>query len=1419
MHRPIAAALISLLAGLASGQGINPVYVDDSTAARDTLTRMPELVGAGNLSEAVRSLQKLLDLEAHRALEVPGDSEIFVSVRARVHDAILESPALLDAYRQTQGPVAEMLLGREEHERLETSYFLTHAGAIGALRVAQGHLESSRFEAARLTLTPLSLHPDRDAAEIARPAAALASQVARYLDRPEVWAWADAFAARASLPSPGREAIAAPEALHETVQSAFTGGARPTVGDMVWTPIRSAPFSPRGIAEREEAVEEARRGVGGQPIIEPAWAFPTIAAEIVYVNDGATIVAFDRFTLEERWRTRPLDADGKYEPIEFGRRPNERAYSRGFDDGNTVTLTQGLVLATTGVASGTARSGDPRVHALDRATGRVVWSVDVAELDSQLQGGSVRGPLLVDGSTVIVSVRKHVPQRRLVTAALVGLDLRDGSLSWVTTIGSAGIQTTSRGGRSTEGAIVYRGVVYRTDEVGVISAVEASNGRLVWIRRAPATTLISTVSGWPWGTVVPIIDEGTPEHEGGLVTLTPDRLDVVRLDLATGRLGASRSGGALEQPRYLVRIGDDIAAIGERRIALVDLATFDSAPVRTSAPLEGDAGSMSGRAFDAGGVLAVPIRAGLMLIDPEAPRDAVVAPLERSGNLATAGGQLVVVDHREVHSYLVWDVASGLLRERVKRAGDDAGPAITFADLASRSHRWEDVAPAIDIAIGIAERTAGSPESEAARARIFELLESLIGASAIGWGMDSLPAISPGATPRIDDLALLDALVDRMGRVCASADEQVAQAMAAGRLRSAQGRTADAIEIYQRVLTDPNLADASYRTPGLSVRASIEGAERVRELVTAAGPRAYEIFDAEARAALSRAGSDSARLRGVAEQYPASPVTASALRAAATRRLAASDRSGALADLRAASAFIEWAGLVGLSLDPSDVAEVAGLTLRTLGEAGSLDALEAAATRFARWPGVRATAAGVPMDAEALLRDARERAADRMRLARVGAPSGSEIAQALIGWTLAPAVSSERAESATLALMIASDGKSIAGFGPVETSSGIVELWRRTCEAPPQVLWQDAEAIYLQWVGAEGGTIERVATRTGESVWTSPPLRSLFPLDATAQRRMLDPIGRPMTIATPTAGSVSLTDLIVALDADTLALAERAGRVASIDARTGELRYAMRSALDRIYEVGIGGGLIVIGGATERQASPDQPIELSPAMAAIDANSSRTLSVATSLPGDMTWLRIDAGARVLAGFEEGIVSMSPETGRRNWTRYRDAVDRFIDAWILGESIFLLDNTRTLWRADIESGQIADDPLRSDDRLSTRQRVFGRVMGDRLSFSSSRGVVVYDKDGRRIGADAIGASDSLLPARAGAGVLVTIDTRPTESPEGRRTHTLSVLDSTSARLIASRELALLMPPEAISLLDGHILVSAGGVTLVIAAPMP
>ena len=53
----------------------------------------------------------------------------------------------------------------------------------------------------------------------------------------------------------------------------------------------------------------------------------------------------------------------------------------------------------------------------------------------------------------------------------------------------------------------------------------------------------------------------------------------------------------------------------------------------------------------------------------------------------------------------------------------------------------------------------------------------------------------------------------------------------------------------------------------------------------------------------------------------------------------------------------------------------------------------------------------------------------------------------------------------------------------------------------------------------------------------------------------------------------------------------------------------------------------------------------------------------------------------------------------------------------------------------------------------------------------------------------------------------------------RVTTRNMTQTSTERTARMAELALLMPPDGLALLDGHILVSAAGVTLVIAAPAP
>lgn len=80
-------------------------------------------------------------------------------------------------------------------------------------------------------------------------------------------------------------------------------GDRPVIGDMAWTPIRSSPFSMRG----QQTIAMTPSSRSAEPRAPCRWWSPPgpsrpSRARPSDPNDGATIAAPDRFTLEERLR-------------------------------------------------------------------------------------------------------------------------------------------------------------------------------------------------------------------------------------------------------------------------------------------------------------------------------------------------------------------------------------------------------------------------------------------------------------------------------------------------------------------------------------------------------------------------------------------------------------------------------------------------------------------------------------------------------------------------------------------------------------------------------------------------------------------------------------------------------------------------------------------------------------------------------------------------------------------------------------------------------------------------------------------------------------------------------------------------------------------------------------------------------------
>ena len=369
----------------ARAQNITPVYVDDSVAARETLAKIPELLRAGNTAQAARNLQNLLDTESDRMLEAGDDQDFFRSVRAHVHQLLLSTPQLLQPYRLNESDRAAAALAQGDFLNVERSRLLTPAGLEAALRLSQIHLEAGRFEAARLTLAQLQTHPDRlTSPAAAKSCAAAAVAVARSIDRDDVRAWARALATSAQLPEPSAADLAPlpRPARASLVPLSPMSQAGPIAADLGGIdPLSSVLLGTQFERSRDPADEQLRvleREVE-MPDRALPWTFATVLGDTVFINDGVEFTAMDRYTLSNRWRSRPPEIvfdDPSWD--ERRGRIYRSDLGASLEDVASVSVGSGVVVGATGLAVGGGRRGDPRVHAFDAQSGAWIWSLDPA---------------------------------------------------------------------------------------------------------------------------------------------------------------------------------------------------------------------------------------------------------------------------------------------------------------------------------------------------------------------------------------------------------------------------------------------------------------------------------------------------------------------------------------------------------------------------------------------------------------------------------------------------------------------------------------------------------------------------------------------------------------------------------------------------------------------------------------------------------------------------------------------------------------------------------------------------------------------------------------------------------------------------------------------------------------------------------
>jgi len=1411
----------ALPAAALAQQGVSPVYVDDAPRAADGMIRAGELASVGNLDEAVRVIQSLLDEEGDRLLARPDDPDVYVTVRRRAAQALLASAPLLERYRALESAAAARLLAEGDAESVERRYLLTPAGFEAALRLAQGHIEAARFEAAILILEQLEQHPDR-AGEGSLAALAILETATLYAiavtpaDEPGARGAAerrlrprlDAWRAQARAPA-GGEALPPIPAL-ESAQSPLASAppvdltdllARPLWSDSLGEPISFASPNPERTSVR--------------PPEAALWLYsiPTVVGDGVFVNDSRTISAWNRFTLSPRWRLvieSPRDgaiAVPATSPIE---------------EMSTIAAASGRVVALTGLSVGGSMHGRRLLVCLDAQSGRALWSRSAEDLNHpDLQDAALRAPVLIDQGIVVVTLSKDLARRRLDSVYSAGLDLNSGRLMWVRPLGSSGSLPYGWRPVASDLPMATGGVFYRGDKIGFVAAVETANGRVRWIRRLAGLPSNVSRSDPPWEANKPLV------HEGRLFTMSPNRSEILMLDAQSGAMLEVCGAGRFDNPDYLLLVGDRLVGVSPNGVTAADVGSFGP-NVTVSRVVRLNAGQVRGRAVVSGKELFVPVLDGLLVVDPASGEE--IAParlvLDKPGNVLPLESQLLVVDDREVHSYLFWESAERLLREKMDEDRQNPGPAITYAELSFRAGRTDGILPAVDRALGAIERDPLADRTAEGQRRLFR---ALLGMVEPGSQPGGAPAWTGSSAAARLSKELRGSLIDRLGRCASSPQERVAYLLASGRHLEGADQPTRAVEAYQTILESPALATATVTHEGTTIAAQFEATRRLRRLMQVFGPEVYAAYQADASRMLSGAaqGLDPEPFEAIARRFPVS-------RAAVTAWAEAASRHQTRGRPQLAAQALEEGLLAARQvLPPGDpmIGELGGRLVQHQWRAGLLyPALDTLQRLHREHPTVALTERGQRIDAGSLMASIRGRIREIERRAVIG-PEATRSRQ-MAGWTILDALEPLPADPATDRVVLMSDEDEIGLFRRARDDEPadppLVPVWRGVREET--LLWMDRTGVYFSRAVMKGSQRDHIFLRrdlnTGAVLWETQPFRTNFPpaeIDAMLAARE-DELGVPR-IDTPLRPALPVTEVAVTSDRHTLAAIDRLGRALAVDLETGRVLWTRAATVARMHDAVLEAGTLLLGGS-------DIPVALNAAAAredrsaltgggvvlALDARSGQTLS-RSEYARRVRWVRLAPEGFALVGLDDAIEAQDVFQGRTRWRNESPQAQESVDAWAFPGRLITRRDREEIWQIRTDDGALRTPALETRDRLDASGLAFLLKIDDRAALIALNGLALFDREGALVGMDLREGAGGPLVAEFGQDFAVTLSRSVDPAPEGLAVYRLNVHSIGSLKAVShvSVTLGAAMEPSSAALIDGAMLISSGPVTTVIDMP--
>lgn len=1044
--------IIPTLATAQTGFERAVVTVDDSPAAHQFFAEATAQTAA-NPKRAAALAETLLKEYRGRLLEVEGDSAAFYSVRRHVIDLLESDGALEAAWRdRATTPARAMLEEATAHETFDT-WPLTEAGLEAGLRVAQDDIERASFAHALRVLDELeswrkTAKDTRRMAALRATAAGLAVAINTGEDQRDL-----AHEQAAALEALGRfdrdvaaalEAVLAEVTFEKGVNG--VGSAERSVaslesfGDESWARIWDDPLFDTLFRRRYFDVDgttptSRSRADRARSQATNLTSVPVVIGDVVLVNEGLLLRAWDRLTGHLRWSR------------SFGRVAGLRP-SGAVGDLGEIAARGAAAVTVVGHAFGGGRDGSGEIVRFDPTTSRERWRVQPESLaeGGALNGVFVAGPPLIEGDIVVVPLRK-VNSRLETIDYVAGLDLDSGRAEWVQLIASSG-GVRMGGNRPFSRLASVDGDIIVSSAVGAVARLDPRTGRPRWLRRFSVPLRPQTRSAQPWEIGGPVV------LRSGVACLSPGLDEWLLLDEDTGNVLKRHPigpGTIFGDPEYLlafgpdatgreqlIGVGSDIIAIdpsdGSTRLWALSSANRD---VLMERPNRGDRHGVRGRVHALSNGLVVPFGDAIAVVDVNDGRIREVIQTPSGGNPVVAGNQFFLASDEQLHAFMPLSWAVAALRERLGEGEASVDEALALLDLARRSGDIPLAMEAADIAVA----SLDSSGDAAVRSHVLERLLGVL-------DEDLLP---------LEEAERIHLYTER---IAVTPAEHVRRLLARGDWSMRHLKPRDAVESWQRLLREATFASVSIvERDGVTHSAGRAAAERVAR-VRAVDPAIEAWLDQEnernvALALASRATAE--ELLGLVRVGVGSPASfAAGVRAVEILR----DERRTLDAVGAAR-----------HLARESTAERAREVLT----------LAAASAEADGRPRLAATLRGEATSA-ATIQTSRQRLP---KVAATGTPSDIEQFEG----HLPPSVGEAKKEAWTDRFLVVEHRTLVCRSAP-----GQLELWRLPVDDPDlNVLQYEPSLVVWMFPDGPDGTLQGVNGESGEVEWTVEHVNDLLP--------------------------------------------------------------------------------------------------------------------------------------------------------------------------------------------------------------------------------------------------------------------------------------------------------------------------------------